>query len=416
MQMPPDNSADGDGAATNSASDASLPQASPHTDITEPVVSMSNARRLGLSSIQVPPRPFAFTGGHNSGTHLLSSHSFKKKKKIAATVNERSPLLNPDTNASSRSPILANFKSLWSRGGTSLPVTPASNLSNSVPVPGSARTIKEHIKSCIGSEASVQRCLSIPARNFVIVRSVSFAARELVQTDDDDSITSIEVGELEDEQIPEEEAICRICYENCDEGVMLKMECSCKGALRLIHERCAIKWFKMKGNNNCDVCNREARNLPVTLLRMASSTQVNSSQEFNQHVPDSSGWQDFVLIVLISIFAYFFILQQILVEDLKTEAISFAAPFALILGILSSAFAALLANKGGIFVYAALQFLLIALLVHFLYTMLGLSAFCALMLSATLGFGVAAGIQVLCIQFCHGWRGRRVSRNSNGLV
>ncbi|XP_047332628.1 probable E3 ubiquitin-protein ligase MARCHF10 isoform X2 [Impatiens glandulifera] len=392
MQTPSDNT------ACNSSSDASLPQARSHTNLTqqsESVISISNARRPGLPSLQVPPRPYGFTGSH-SGNHLLHSHSFKKKKKVSVAVNERSPLLNPDIT-NQQSPILANLKSLWTRGGTSLPVTPASNLSNSIHVPGSARTIKEHIKSIGNSEG----------RSFVIVRSVSFAARDIVQTDVDD------VEELEDEHIPEEEAVCRICFGNCDDGNMLKIECSCKGDLRLIHELCAVKWFKMKGNNNCDICGQEVRNLPVTLLRMESSTQINTWHEFNQQMHDSSAWQDFILIVLISIFAYFFILQQILVESLKTEAIGFAAPFALILGILSSAFAALLANRGFIFVYAALQFLLIGLLVYFLYTVLGLSAFYALTLSSALGFGLAASIQVLCIQYRHG---SRVTQNSSGHV
>ncbi|GFZ08950.1 RING/U-box superfamily protein [Actinidia rufa] len=303
-------------------------------------------------SLQIPPRPSPLGfGSSRSGKHLLQSQDA--------------------SYGSSSSRGFLRGLSFKKKKCTSLPVTPASNLSPSASTPVSARPYSVRVKSQT-AQSPVSRSLSVPCRNVVIVRSLSFAAcKEDVQTDTtDDQITPVPL-EDDDEEIPEEEAICRICFDACEEGNTLKMECSCKGALRLIHQECAVKWFSTKGNKNCDVCGQEVKNLPVTLLRVPSSIQRNNRLEPNQQglsTQTISAWQDFVVLVMISTICYFFFLEQLLMHDMKTQAIVVAAPFSFTIGLLASIFAVHFAIQKYIWTYAALEFALVAITLHLFYS------------------------------------------------
>ncbi|KAJ9549626.1 hypothetical protein OSB04_022169 [Centaurea solstitialis] len=366
--------------------------------------------RNGQAFVQSPG---ISSSGNSASRSIFRGLSFKKKD----PPNGESSSLLPNTSQS-ESPAVANGMPAlhWNRCA-SLPVKHASNHSPSVATPVSARTYSEQQKSQIGAaQPSVSRSLSVPGRNIVIVRSVSFAPRKATndQTDSADDDISIEVEN--DEEIDEEEAVCRICFDTCDEGNTLKMECSCKGALRLVHEECAIKWFSVKGNKNCDVCGREVSNLPVTLLRIPSYVQRQNMPPQNQHALNSgtiSAWQDFVVLVLISTICYFFFLEQLLIHDMKTQAIVIAAPFSFTFGLLSSTFAVILAIKEYIWSYAALEFALVAMILHLFYSWLQLKAIYAVMLASVLGFGLAMTLNALYIRYFI-WRAQ-VPRESNGV-
>ncbi|CAI0626977.1 unnamed protein product [Linum tenue] len=370
-------------------------------------------------SLLIPPRPVSFgasrfgkglpnsqtasSSSSSSGGGFLRALSFKKRNG-GGSVGERSSLLNSETYSQQPpvSPIIANLKSAFSRC-TSLPPASALSPTVSVQTPVSARLPGEIRESeFYPQKVVVSRSLSVPGRNFVIVRSTSFATPRQQTTGDSSNaqITTESNEEDDDEHIPEEEAVCRICLDACEEGNTLKMECGCKGDLRLVHESCAIKWFSTKGNKNCEVCCQEVKNLPVILFRVTSYAQFNGRQPpGGSQSLSCSAWQDFVVLVLISTICYFFFLEQLLIRDMKTQAIVIAAPFAFALGVMASIFAVILAIREFIWTYAALEFALVAVTVHIFYSVLDLDAIYAILLAAVFGFAAAMSLNSLYVQY-----------------
>eukprot|EP00268_Persea_americana_P010477 TRINITY_DN1425_c0_g2_i2.p1 TRINITY_DN1425_c0_g2~~TRINITY_DN1425_c0_g2_i2.p1 ORF type:complete len:455 (+),score=89.72 TRINITY_DN1425_c0_g2_i2:171-1535(+) len=392
-------------------------------------------KRMDLS-LKIPPRPVCF-GSKPNGKGLLHLDSFSRGcssargflqdpsfKNQVSVVDERTPLLNSDHGERSDLMIPENSSmgsyiaalTSWKRCA-SLPVTPASNLSPSVSSPARETTFSGPLPSYKRTTpANIPRSLSAPMRNVLILRSASFSTpKELGQTDTNDGHASPANLADGDEEIPEDEAICRICFEELCGRSSLKLECSCRGALRLMHVECAVKWFGNKGNKKCDVCVQEIFNLPVTLFRLQSSAQGDVSQQHIRYNSSSQlmrAWQDVVVLVLISTMWYFFFLEQLLVDDMRSQAILIAAPFSFTLGLLQSMSAICLAWKDYVWSYSAFQFVLVVIFLQLFYSVLHVSAVYAILFASLVGFGIAVGINSL-VMMIFAWRTRAVTTEMN---
>ncbi|KAL8496673.1 hypothetical protein ACS0TY_020385 [Phlomoides rotata] len=220
-----------------------------------------------------------------------------------------------------------------------------------------------------------------------------------------------ENNEADGEDIPEEEAVCRICLvELCEGGETLKMECSCKGELALAHQECAVKWFAIKGNTTCEVCKQQVLNLPVTLIRVQSSINRNTRPanitllEFNGY----SVWQELPILVIVAMLAYFCFLEQLLVKKLDTSAIAISLPFSCVLGLLSTMTSSAMVKRRYVWVYATTQFVLVVLFAHIFYNVIHVQAVISILLSTFAGFGLAMSGASIVAEFIR-WRERHRS-------
>ncbi|KAH9737184.1 RING-CH-type domain-containing protein [Citrus sinensis] len=382
----------------------------------------SSSSRAGL-----PPRRNS-AKFKSSVRSLLPQRSFKAKN--IAHDGEKTVLILPDTPSSDGPLDKPSTSRSFSLNKILFPSS--TKVAHSLPATPIATTALDSVQerqlniqpnnSKLRTQQKMTRSFSVPVNIKVrslrrtesgggLIRVISVsthsAAVERISVNDDPAtdIATEEAGE----DIPEEEAVCRICLVELGEGGdMFKLECSCKGELALAHKECAVKWFTIKGNKTCDVCKQDVQNLPVTLLKIhnpqtvirrpqtivqqrevaryrhvlwflkftywycAPNTVVAStSSRFLLSCSDQMGsmvWQDMPVLIMVSMLAYFCFLEQLLVSDLGARALAISLPFSCVLGLLSSMIASTMVSRSYIWAYASFQFAVVILFAHIFYS------------------------------------------------
>ncbi|XP_041990684.1 uncharacterized protein LOC121741823 isoform X1 [Salvia splendens] len=372
------------------------------------------------------------TRGRSSIRNLLPK-GFKQRASTSEAANNDSissttaVVGSQDNPSMSRSWSFSKMFTPRAKRACSLPVTPIAN-SN----PGSSDAGNAHVNCPPAPDDAkgvrrMSRSLSVPViRKEKGTRKMDSFFRIIPSTPrltkdgqpQLPNVTSIddENSEADGEDIPEEEAVCRICLvELCEGGETLKMECSCKGELALAHQECAVKWFALKGNKTCEVCKQEVRNLPVTLLRIQSC--INRAAAANSYsdleINGYRVWHEVPILVIVSMLAYFCFLEQLLVGKMGSSAIAISLPFSCVLGLLASMTSSTMVKRRFVWIYASMQFSLVVLFAHIFYNLVHVQAVLSILLSTFAGFGVAMSGSSLIVEVMRWKRRRDGARNQN---
>uniref|UniRef100_A0A0D9VCJ8 RING-CH-type domain-containing protein n=1 Tax=Leersia perrieri TaxID=77586 RepID=A0A0D9VCJ8_9ORYZ len=402
-------------------------------DVKKDGVSCQNSRRPNLS-LQIPNRALDDVVPTSTRINILPSpgsarsglpprpNSTRAKSSTRGIIPQRSFKAKPTTSRSFS--FTKVISSLSAKRTHSLPVTPVATSG-----PSSHEVHADNLPSSVKNEVETQirRSLSAPGNHKSkdlrrtassgLIRVIPTTPRPApVETASNDAIEEAVDGIPEDggEDIPEEEAVCRICLVELNEGgETLKLECSCKGELALAHQECAIKWFSIKGNKTCDVCKQEVQNLPVTLLRIqiraVNRRPPNGVQQ--RAAQPHRFWKETPVLVMVSTLAYFCFLEQLLVTDMKTRALAISLPFSCLLGIFSSIVASTMATENYLWAFASFQFAFVILFAHVFYNLLKMGAVLAILLATFTGFGVAISLNAMLIEYSR-WRSLRIQRLS----
>ncbi|KAF5819845.1 putative Zinc finger, RING-CH-type, Zinc finger, RING/FYVE/PHD-type [Helianthus annuus] len=373
-------------------------------------------KKVNFNLTQSPPETTT-----NAASVSSSSRTKSSKKSLLPKLNFMNRNTVPDTERTDGNVVPAALASVthekssiprsWSltkmftpQRTSSLPVTPIALSDQGYVLGNSGGSLNLETKV----QGHIARSRSVPVLNeYISIKRMDSFFRVIPSTPRvKDSNTVLPTpspthdtdNEDEDgEDIPEEEAVCRICLvELCEGGETLKMECSCKGELALAHKDCAVKWFSIKGNKTCDVCHQDVENLPVTLLRIQSSVinrNVGASRsspvEINGYGDVYRVWQEVPILVIVSMLAYFCFIEQLLVGNMGTSAIALSLPFSCVLGLLSSMTSSTMVRRRFVWLYASIQFAFVVAFAHIFYSVVHVQPVLSILLATFAGCGVA---------------------------
>ncbi|KAF5196647.1 RING/U-box superfamily protein [Thalictrum thalictroides] len=389
----------------------------------------------------LPPTPSSFvkkssvtnpssSKGKSSRKNLLPRLSFKYQSPTSVMDKAAVIAVGTPSSGSRRKPSIMRSFSLSNiftprvRRTSSLPVTPVTN-PHSESMHGRS-TINPVYSTKGEGQQYLSRSLSMPTKKIRSIRRMdssagrfrvvpttprvtegSSAVNDITPTENTDN------NDAEGEDIPEEEAICRICFIELGEGgETLKLECHCKGDLALAHQECAVKWFSIKGNKNCDVCNQEVQNLPVTLLRLQDMQNPVRNRSQQVAAQQFRVWHELPVLVIMSMLAYFCVLEQLLVSKMGTGAVAISLPFSCILGLLASMTSSTMVERKFVWVYSFIQFILVVFFAHMFYSVLHVQAVLSILLSTFTGLGVMMSVSSILFEFLS-WRRRWHASSQN---
>ncbi|KAK8934838.1 hypothetical protein KSP39_PZI014448 [Platanthera zijinensis] len=109
-------------------------------------------------------------------------------------------------------------------------------------------------------------------------------------------------------------------------------------------------------------------------------------------------FQDMIMLLTISILAYFCYLEQLLIAENGVASLAISVPFSFILGFLSSVTSSTMVTSSYIWAYTSFQFVLVVLFTHIFQTLVHIQPIMSIVLGTFAGFGAAMSGSSLTIE------------------